>query len=80
MQYALTADDRELLDTLAKLPDLSERAAGPVLHGRFGNLTNVWQHVNALLGTEAALEYAPDLVGRLLRKRVGRRGHLRGAA
>lgn len=80
MQHTLTPQDRELLDVLAGLPDLSEQAAGPVLHERFGNLTRVWQHVNALLNTEAALAYQPELVNRLQRRRAGRRGHLRNAA
>ncbi|ABS03214.1 DUF3263 domain-containing protein [Kineococcus radiotolerans] len=80
MQRRLTPDDREILDCLAALPDLSPRSTGPVLHARFGELTRVWQHVNALIDTEAALTYQPDLVARLRRLRTGRRGHLRRTA
>lgn len=73
----LLPEDKELLDVLAALPNLSEAVAGPVLHARFGNLTRVWQQANALANTGAALAYQPELIARLRRRRQGRRGHLR---
>lgn len=79
MQYQLTETDREILDALAVMPDLSEHVVGHQLHERFGNLTLLWQHVNALIKTEAALSYRPELVTRLLRKRDRRRVTTRAA-
>lgn len=74
MQYELTDQDREILATLAAMPQLTERGSGHELHARFGNLTLLWQHVNALIDQEAALAYRPELVNRLRRKRERRRG------
>lgn len=71
--YQLTDQDREILDALAATPRLDEVSSSATLHARFGNLTLFWQHVNALLNTEAAEAHAPGLVHRLRRRRARRR-------
>ena len=70
----LTDGDRELLDFVGALTDLSEVATEPVLYARYGSTIRVWQRVNALLDHPAAVAYAPDTVARLRRRRLGRRG------
>jgi hypothetical protein len=69
----LSAEDRELLDFLATLTDLSPAATEPVLFARYGNTTRVWQRINGLLAYPPAFAYAPDTIGRLTRLRDQRR-------
>lgn len=69
----LTDDDREILD-FAKLSWRYEGARVSAIRERFGVSANVYaMRLGALIERPEALEYAPQLVNRLLRLRDARR-------
>ena len=73
VDYMLTDNDREILD-FAALSWRYEGARVSAIRERFGISANVYaMRLGALIERPDALEYAPQLVNRLLRLRDARR-------
>lgn len=67
----LTDTDKQVLD-LATRPYKYQGAREQDIRALFGNVTHYYQHLNKLIDTQPAVEYAPRTVNQLRARR--RRG------